>query len=84
MTRDAMPFPSTVAAVEATVEPDDGDDLGLRQCGRCRMMFAGDPELDTRGRNDWCLCPACEAILLPVRAGRANLIAVPTPGAGQG
>ncbi len=83
MIRDAVPFPSAVAAVETTIEPDDADELGLRQCGRCRMMFDGDPTLDTRGRNDWCLCPACEAILLPDRARRANVIALRTPGTGQ-
>jgi hypothetical protein len=37
-------------------------------------MFEGDPTLDIRLRNEWCLCPACEAILLPARARRGNVI----------
>lgn len=37
----------------------------LRQCGRCRNMFDGDPELWFQ--TDWCLCPACEGVLMPPR-----------------
>ncbi len=81
MTRDALPFPLPLAAVDAIVEPEDGDELPPRQCGRCRMMFEGDPALDASVRNGWALCPACEAILLPGRAGRTNVIAFPRPAA---
>jgi hypothetical protein len=43
------------------------------------MMFEGDPTLDVRARNDWCLCPTCEAILLPDVARRAKVIALRRP-----
>ena len=78
MTRDAVPHPLPDAVVEAAIEPglDDSDDLPPQQCGRCRMMFNGDPTLDVRARNGWSLCPTCEAILLPVRARHANVIAL--------
>lgn len=75
MTRDTTPFELAVLARDAVPEPDDGEEeLPPRQCGRCRMMFDGDPALDIRVRNDWCLCPACEATLLPGRARRSNII----------
>jgi hypothetical protein len=36
-----------------------------RQCGRCQLMFAGDPTLYfPPGRPGWWLCPRCRAILL--------------------
>lgn len=76
MTRDAVPFPLHAAAVDPVIEPDsDGDDVPPRQCGRCRMMFDGDPTLDPLVRNEWALCPACEAIILPARAKHAKVIA---------
>ena len=79
MTRDALSVPVPLAAIDAIVEPEDGDELPPRQCGRCRMMFEGDPTLAVRARNEWFLCPKCEASLLPARAGRANVIAFPRP-----
>lgn len=79
MTRDALPFPSPVPAVAAVTEPEDGDDLATRQCQRCRMMFDADPTLDRLVRDQWGLCPPCEAILLPTRARRANVIAFRRP-----
>jgi hypothetical protein len=36
-----------------------------RQCGRCRMIFEGDPTVDPIATNKWWLCPACRAVLLP-------------------
>ena len=83
MTRDT-PLPSlAVLETEAVVEIDGSEELPPRQCGRCRMMFEGDPTLDVRLRNEWCLCPACDAILLPAgaraRARRANVIALRRP-----
>ena len=81
MTRDALPYPLPLAAADAFIEPEDGDELPPRQCGRCRMMFEGDPALDSRVRNSWSLCPTCEAILLPARARRANVIAFRRPAA---
>jgi hypothetical protein len=74
VTRDTPPFPLAAVAGGAVIEPDDRQELPPRQCGRCRMMFEGDPTLDIRLRNEWCLCPACEAILLPARARRGNVI----------
>ena len=77
MSRDAVPFPLPVLAVAA----EDDDAALTRQCGRCRMMFAGDPTLDILVRNEWALCPSCEAILLPNRAARGNVIALRRPAA---
>ena len=81
MTRDAVPFSLPVAAADAIIECGDGDELPPRQCGRCRMMFEGDPALDVRAQNEWFLCPTCEARLLPARARRGNVIAFPRPAA---
>lgn len=79
MTRDTPPFVLAVPAPAAVIDPDDSQELPPRQCGRCRMMFEGDPALDISMRNEWCLCPACEAILLPARARRGNVIALRRP-----
>ncbi len=35
-----------------------------QQCGRCRLLFEGDPTLHPVARPDWWLCPPCRAILL--------------------
>ena len=35
-----------------------------QQCGRCRLLFEGDPTLHQAARPDWWLCPPCRAILL--------------------
>ncbi len=85
MTPDPTPQPLALAAVEAIVDPwpDEDDEPQPRQCGRCRMMFEGDPTLAAPARGGWCLCPTCEAILLPGVARRANVIALRPPGAGQ-
>ena len=79
MTRDTPPFVLPALAPDAVIEPDDGEELPPRQCGRCRMMFDGDPALDIRLRNEWWLCPPCEATLLPARARRGNVIALRRP-----
>jgi hypothetical protein len=61
-------FQSNVAAPEPTDvshEPSAEDDgLARRQCGRCRMMFPGDPDLFPGTIPDWWLCPPCRSILL--------------------
>ncbi len=44
-----------------------------RQCGRCRRLFAGDPEMFFQ--PEWALCPECEKVLLPDQPSRS-------PGAG--
>jgi len=36
-----------------------------RQCGRCRSMFPGDPDLFAGAIPDWWLCAPCRSILLP-------------------
>jgi hypothetical protein len=51
------------------VEPDTqwaraDDELPPQQCGRCRLLFEGDPTLHPPARPDWWLCPPCRAILL--------------------
>ena len=35
-----------------------------QQCGRCRLLFEGDPTLHPPALPDWWLCPSCRAILL--------------------
>ena len=35
-----------------------------RQCGRCRLFFAGDETLPPRAIPDWWLCPRCREALL--------------------
>jgi hypothetical protein len=39
-------------------------ELPPQQCGRCRLLFEGDPTLHPAARPDWWLCPPCRAILL--------------------
>ena len=34
-----------------------------RRCGRCRVMFDGDPVLYPPARPDWWVCPPCRAVL---------------------
>jgi hypothetical protein len=50
-----------------------------RQCGRCRLMFVGDPTLYyPPGRPAWWLCPPCRASLLgrhPHPTGAAHRVA---------
>jgi hypothetical protein len=42
-----------------------------RQCGRCRLFFAGDVTLIHPGVvPEWWLCPACRAALLPAPPAR--------------
>ena len=59
------------AAVPTT---DDPSQPRPRQCGRCRLMFPGDPTLHQAGLPDWWLCSPCRAALLggPRRAPSAD------------
>ena len=42
-----------------------------RQCGRCRLFFAGDATLIQPGAvPEWWLCLACRAVLLPAPPAR--------------
>ncbi len=43
-----------------------------RQCGRCRLLFDGDPTLEPQARPQWWLCPPCRASLLPNRPREAG------------
>jgi hypothetical protein len=43
-----------------------------RQCGRCRLLFDGDPTLEPQARPQWWLCPPCRAFLLPNRPAEAD------------
>lgn len=79
MSRDESLYPVPVLAVETIAEPDDSNGVPPRQCGRCRMMFDGDPTLDIRAQREWAVCPSCEAILLPRRAERGNVIPLRRP-----
>ena len=45
--------------------PTRPSDVPLRQCGRCRQLFDGDPTLDApHAIPDWWLCTACHAVLI--------------------
>jgi len=44
--------------------------VSQRQCGRCRMMFKGDPTLNAKAMPEWWLCPPCRATLFGDAAGR--------------
>ena len=35
----------------------------VRQCGRCRESFPGDPTLHPVAKPDWWLCPPCREAL---------------------
>ncbi len=72
MVRDAVADPIDRGA--------DGGALPSRQCGRCRVLFAGDPTLDAQVRNEWWLCPPCEGTVLPKRALNATALGARSPG----
>ena len=75
MKSDSAPQPLPRLAVDSLVEtPGDGDGVQPRQCARCRLMFDGDPTLAVEARGDWWLCPPCEAVLLPSRGPKSNVI----------
>jgi hypothetical protein len=68
MLQSPQPHPVVDAAARAAVEPDaeltTGDPAPPPlQCGRCRLMFGGDPTLHAPARPDWWVCPPCRAIL---------------------
>jgi len=47
------------------VDPASGRPPDPRQCGRCRQVFPGDPNLFPGTIPDWWLCTPCRSILLP-------------------
>ena len=48
----------------ASQQPPADGQLPRQQCGRCRLLFEGDPTLHPAARPDWWLCPPCRPILL--------------------
>jgi hypothetical protein len=54
--------PRPLAAHDSRTVTDD--EPPPQQCGRCRLLFEGDPTLHPPARPDWWLCPPCRAILL--------------------
>ena len=48
----------------APPQPLADDQPQRQQCGRCRLLFEGDPTLHPAARPDWWLCPPCRAVLL--------------------
>jgi hypothetical protein len=55
-------------AGEALVEPDPQQAPGAaepppRQCGRCRLMFEGDPTLYAPAMPGWWVCRPCRTAL---------------------
>ena len=55
---DLLPVPPNAARAPA------GNELPPQQCGRCRLLFEGDPTLHPPAQPGWWLCPPCRAILL--------------------
>lgn len=39
-------------------------DEPTRQCGRCRKLFAADPDVEPTALDEWWLCPPCHDALL--------------------
>ena len=80
MTHPSVPQPHLLVAAESVASTDmddaEGGGVELRQCGRCRGMFDGDPTLSVQGLKDWWLCPACEAVLLVNRTRKSNVIPI--------
>jgi hypothetical protein len=62
MPQDHIAQPAVALAVQPAV--DDDADVPARQCGRCRLMFDGDPTLAPYGPSSFWLCPPCRSRLL--------------------
>lgn len=57
------------AAVQELAEPPSliapgVEGIRSRQCGRCRLVFEGDPSAYPTALPGWWLCPPCRTILL--------------------
>ena len=50
-------------------QPPANDQPPPQQCGRCRLLFEGDPTLYAPAQPDWWLCPPCRVILLGRNTG---------------
>jgi hypothetical protein len=56
--------PAREAVVEPHLQQAPGNAEPLpRQCGRCRLMFEGDPTLYAPAKPDWWVCQPCRAAL---------------------
>jgi hypothetical protein len=55
-----MPAPSAMD-LDSALEPTPA--ANLRQCGRCRQSFPGDPTLHPLAKPDWWLCSPCREAL---------------------
>ena len=53
-----------MSVVPALGEPADPG-LQPRVCGRCRVLFEGDPTLPAAALPTWWVCPDCRTALLP-------------------
>jgi len=50
---------------QPSARPPRGDDeVRPRQCGRCRLIFPGDPDSFPGAIQEWWLCPPCRSALL--------------------
>lgn len=51
------------------------EQIGTRQCGRCRGVFPADPADDPAGQPDWWLCEPCRRTLIgrPARPASADV-----------
>jgi hypothetical protein len=70
MPQDQVPEQSPTAVAEALVADPPGPlaatagGVQPRQCGRCRLLFEGDPTLSITAQPEWWLCPGCRMTLL--------------------
>jgi hypothetical protein len=57
---------------EPTPDPAEGEAVRERRCGRCQLMFPGEPGSHATAQLGWWMCPPChEALLGHQRAGRS-------------
>ena len=61
---DALVGGADLHLLEPNTHGVPADSPPPQQCGRCRLLFEGDPTLHPAARPDWWLCPPCRAILL--------------------
>ena len=61
----ASPQPDPAPQPQPQPQPQPRPQLLPRQCGRCRQMFEGDPDLEPGTIADWWVCATCRLVLLP-------------------
>ncbi len=64
-------------------DPAPPADPGFRRrvCGRCRLMFDGDPSDPPTALAPWWVCPECRTVLLPNRHKSDEAVALRRAGA---